>query len=52
MVNDFFPPRPTTTPTVYAFASTHPDDAGLLKVASGRRRATSTGCRQKVSPWF
>ncbi len=40
MVNvDFFPPRPTTTPTIYAFASTHPDHAGLLKVGYTERVA-------------
>lgn len=31
-MDDFFPPRPPAAPTVYAFASTHPDHAGLLKV--------------------
>jgi hypothetical protein len=29
---DFFPPRPGATPTLYAYASTHPDHAGLRKV--------------------
>jgi hypothetical protein len=28
----FFPTRSDATPTIYAFASTHPDHAGLLKV--------------------
>jgi hypothetical protein len=36
---DFFPPRPTATPTIYAFASTHPDHAGLLKVGYTERNA-------------
>src|SRR4051812_40026257 len=35
----FFPPRPATTPTIYAFASTHPDHAGLLKVGYTERAA-------------
>jgi hypothetical protein len=36
---DFFPPRPAATPTIYAFASTHPDHAGLLKVGYTERPA-------------
>ena len=32
MTPDFFPSRPAATPTIYAFASTHPDLAGLLNV--------------------
>ena len=40
MANDeFFPPRPVATPTIYAFASTHPDHAGLLKVGYTERAA-------------
>jgi hypothetical protein len=35
----FFPPRPAATPTIYAFASTHPDHAGLLKVGYTERIA-------------
>jgi ribosomal protein S18 acetylase RimI-like enzyme len=27
--NDFPPPRPAAVPTIYAFASTHPDHRGL-----------------------
>lgn len=38
-MTDFFPPRPVATPTIYAFASTHPDDAGLLKVGYTERAA-------------
>lgn len=34
-----FPPRPAATPTIYAFASTHPDHAGLLKVGYTERAA-------------
>ena len=39
MSKSFFPPRPAATPTIYAFASTHPDHAGLLKVGYTERRA-------------
>jgi hypothetical protein len=38
-LNDYFPPRPAATPTIYAFASTHPDHAGLLKVGYTERVA-------------
>jgi len=38
-IDDFFPPRPAATPTIYAFASTHPDHAGLLKVGYTERVA-------------
>jgi hypothetical protein len=38
-IDDFFPPRPVVAPTIYAFASTHPDHAGLLKVAYTERMA-------------
>jgi hypothetical protein len=37
--SDFFPTRPPATPTIYAFASTHPDHAGLLKVGYTEREA-------------
>lgn len=37
--SDFFPSRPAATPTIYAFASTHPDHAGLLKVGYTERVA-------------
>ena len=36
-MDDFFPPRPSATPTIYAYASTHPDLAGLLKVGYTER---------------
>jgi hypothetical protein len=36
---DFFPSRPPAKPTIYAFASTHPDHAGLLKVGYTEREA-------------
>jgi hypothetical protein len=32
MSNDFFPPRPVSRPTIYAYEDTHPQYAGLLKV--------------------
>lgn len=38
---DFFPPRPGATPTIYAYASTHPDHAGLLKVGYTERNAAA-----------
>ena len=38
-IDDFFLPRPPAAPTIYAFASAHPDHAGLLKV----------GCTEKVA---
>jgi hypothetical protein len=38
-MRDFFPPRPGATPTIYAFASTHPDHKGLLKVGYTERNA-------------
>jgi hypothetical protein len=38
-IDDFFPPRPPATPTIYAYASTHPDHAGLLKVGYTERTA-------------
>lgn len=40
-IDDFFPPRPPATPTIYAFASTHPDHKGLLKVGYTERNAAS-----------
>ena len=38
-MSDFFPPRPGTTPTIYAYAITEPDHAGLLKVGYTERNA-------------
>src|SRR6266540_2020121 len=32
MTKDFFPPRPESRPTIYAYEDTHPQYAGLLKV--------------------
>ena len=39
VLQEFFPPRPHAAPTIYAFASTHPDHAGLLKVGYTERTA-------------
>ena len=36
-MTDFFPPRPLATPTIYAYASTHPDHEGLLKIGYTER---------------
>ncbi len=36
----FFPTRPADKPTIYAFASTHPDHVGLLKVGYTEREAS------------
>ncbi|MCC6907210.1 MAG: GIY-YIG nuclease family protein [Phycisphaerales bacterium] len=43
---DFFPPRPGATPTIYAFASTHPDHAGLLKVGYTEQSAAGRIAQQ------
>ena len=32
MSKDFFPPRPASCPTIYAYEDTNPQYAGLLKV--------------------
>ncbi|MDO9542166.1 MAG: GIY-YIG nuclease family protein, partial [Kiritimatiellia bacterium] len=32
MIKDFFPPRPASKPTIYAYEDTNPQYAGLLKV--------------------
>lgn len=40
-MDKFFPARPNTTPTIYAFSSTHPDHAGLLKIGYTERDAAS-----------
>jgi hypothetical protein len=37
----FFPPRPGACPTIYAYASTHPDHKGLLKVGYTERNAAA-----------
>ena len=42
----FFPTRPCAKPTIYAFASTHPDHAGLLKVGYTERLAAERVAEQ------
>lgn len=44
MSNDFFPPRPDSRPTIYAYEDTHPQYAGLLKVGY-----TTVGARERVA---
>ena len=44
--NEFFPPRPGATPTIYAFASTHPEHAGLLKVGYTEHKAAERVAQQ------
>jgi UDP-N-acetylglucosamine transferase subunit ALG13 len=39
--SEFFPSRPGAAPTIYAYASTHPDHAGLLKVGYTERNAAA-----------
>lgn len=36
-----FPTRPPATPTIYAYASTHPDHSGMLKVGYTERDASA-----------
>jgi|GEM_PF-567224 len=53
-IDEFFPPRPASTPTIYAFASTHPDYAGLLKVDYTERVAAERIAEQfpsRVNPY-
>jgi hypothetical protein len=42
----FFPQRPSATPTIYAFASTHPDHVGLLKVGYTEFKAAERVAQQ------
>ncbi len=39
MPKDFFPSRPASNPTIYAFEDSHPQNAGLLKVGYTTRTA-------------
>lgn len=39
---EFFSPRPVATPTIYAFAGTHPDHAGIPKIGYSERAVTFT----------
>ncbi len=40
MNESFFPKRPSAAPKIYAFASTHQDHVGLLKVGYTEREAS------------
>ena len=42
MSKDFFPPRPESRPTIYAYEDTNPQYAGLLKV--GCTTVDAHGC--------
>lgn len=44
MSNDFFPPRPASRPTIYAYEDTNPQYAGMLKVGY-----TTVGARERVA---
>ena len=37
--NHFFPPRPETTPIIYAYEDTNPQYTGLLKIGYTTRQA-------------
>jgi|GEM_PF-2418608 len=50
-MSDFFPPRPSATPTIYAYASTHPDHAGLLKVRGTANWKYGTGRKVRMTTW-
>ncbi len=47
MSSDFFPPRPTSQPTIYAYEDTHPQYAGLLKVGY-----TTTDAQSRVAQQY
>lgn len=47
MSNDFFPLRPAATPKIYAYADTHPQYAGLLKVGY-----TTKDVRERVAAQY
>ena len=44
MSNDFFPPRPASRPTIYAYEDTNPQYAGMLKVGY-----TTVGAIERVA---
>jgi hypothetical protein len=46
MSKDFFPPRPETTPTIYAYEDTNPQYKGLLKIGYTARAAQSRVAQQ------
>jgi len=47
MSKDFFPPRPVSRPTLYAYEDTHPQYAGLLKVGY-----TTVDARSRVTQQY
>ncbi len=47
MSNDFFPPRPASRPTIYAYEDTNPQYAGLLKVGY-----TTVGAKERVAQQY
>src|SRR4051812_29112138 len=46
MSREFFPPRPPSRPTIYAYEDTHPQYAGLLKVGYTTKDAQSRVAQQ------
>jgi len=46
MSKDFFPPRPETTPTIYAYEDTNPQYKGLLKIGYTTRDAKARVAQQ------
>ena len=46
MANDFFPPRPETNPTIYAYEDTNPQYKGLLKIGYTARQANARVAQQ------
>jgi len=44
MSNGFFPPRPASRPTIYAYEDTNPQYAGLLKVDGASPSAAADAC--------
>ena len=47
MSKEFFPPRPDSRPTIYAYEDTHPQYAGLLKVGY-----TAKSARERVAAQY
>jgi hypothetical protein len=46
MSGTFFPPKPATTPTIYAYESTHPQHKGMLKIGYTTRDAATRVAEQ------
>lgn len=46
MSKEFFPPRPATTPTIYAYEDSHPEYKGMLKVGYTARSAAARVAQQ------